>query len=201
MTQVMTNTTPQRARCLTCRRPESACICRWVRPVANDVELLILQHPLEQHEAKGTGLLLHLSLARGRLLVGERFDPADLGAMAGTALLYPGGADELPGAPITRLILIDATWRKSRKMLHLNPFLQSLPRLALKDPPASRYAPLRRAHQPQQLSTLEAGVQALQQLELLRPERYAPLLGAFEGFVGHGAGRAGPYNPAPKKTT
>ena len=80
-----------------------------------------------------------------------------------------------------RLIVLDGTWRKSRKMLYLNPALQCLPRLALRDPPASRYR-IRRAHRPEQLSTLEATCAALAQLDG-GVAQFAPLLAAFDGFV------------------
>lgn len=175
-----------RTICPRCQRPTATCLCALVSPVANEVELLLLQHPLEQHQAKGTARLLQLSLARCRLEVGERFDPALLGG--GTAaLLYPPG----PGDPVRTaaelgdlrcLVVLDATWDKSRKLLHLNPWLHDLPRLALSELPASRYAAIRKARQAHQLSTLEASLLALQQLEG-RPERYAPLWTAFDAFV------------------
>jgi len=44
-----------------------------------------------------------------------------------------------------RLVVLDATWRKSRKLLHLHPLLQALPRLPLRDPPPSLYR-IRKAH-------------------------------------------------------
>lgn len=180
-------TTPsRRPRCAACARPLGACICRWKRPVANTVELLLLQHPREQHEAKGTATLLLLSLARCRVAVGERFDAAALlDDGVPTALLYPaspaeGGAAGPHVAPPQRLILLDATWRKSRKLLIDNPWLRQLPRLALDDLPPSRYAPLRRARRAGQLSTLEAGVLALERCEGIDG---TPLLEAFDGFV------------------
>jgi DTW domain-containing protein YfiP len=93
-----------------------------------------------------------------------------------------------------RLVVLDGTWRKSRKMLHLNPLLQQLPRLSLKDMAASHYV-IRKAHRPDQLSTLEATCAALSQLEQ-NTERFAPLLAAFDGFVGqqlaYRVGRADP---------
>ncbi|MBP6720332.1 MAG: DTW domain-containing protein, partial [Rhodoferax sp.] len=79
------------------------------------------------------------------------------------------------------LVVLDGTWRKSRKMLHQNPLLQQLPRLALHDLPASHYH-VRQAHRPDQRSTLEATCAALAQLEG-DAERFAPLLAAFDGFV------------------
>jgi DTW domain-containing protein YfiP len=66
-------------------------------------------------------------------------------------------------------------------MLYLNPLLQPLPRLALQDMPASRYR-IRKAHKPDQLSTLEATCAALAQLEGLA-EPFEALLTAFDGFV------------------
>ena len=184
---------PRRAACAACLRAQSACICAWVRPVSPAAALLILQHPLEVANAKNSARLLHLCVAGSRLAVGESFDALELDALLHAdnrtpVLLYP----ETPGAPAApagslpppeglRLVLLDATWRKSRKMLHLNPALQRLPRLALQDMPASNYR-IRKAHAPDQLSTLEAAAQALGQvggdLALV-----APLLDAFDGFV------------------
>ncbi|MCV2370677.1 tRNA-uridine aminocarboxypropyltransferase [Roseateles oligotrophus] len=189
----MTPPGSQRARCLNCQRPLSACICPWVRPAANRVELLLLQHPLEQDHAKGTARLLQLSLRRCRIWVGETFDPLELAQALATPepdqsswLLYPedrpqAGECLITPPTCTRLVVLDATWRKSRKMLLLNPLLQQLPRLALRDPPASRYA-IRKAHLGHQLSTLEASVLALQQLEGPSPA-YEDLLVGFDGFV------------------
>lgn len=185
-----------RAGCAVCLRPQSACICQWITPVAHQAEVLILQHPLEVDHAKNTGRLLHLSLPRSRMLVGEVFDEAQLRAALGespayTVLLYPPAPqDEAAPAldldPIkdpsqVRVVVLDATWRKSRKMLHLNPLLRRLPRLSLKDVPASNYL-IRNAHKPGQLSTLEATCAALAQLEG-DDARYQPLLQAFDGFV------------------
>ena len=80
-------------------------------------------------------------------------------------------------------MVLDATWRKSRKMLYLNPGLQALPRLALQgDLPASRYGALRKAHAPGQLSTLEAAACALQRLAPAGPS-LQPLRDAFEGLL------------------
>ena len=183
--------TPRRATCASCLRAQAACICRWVRPVESRVELLILQHPLEVANAKNSARLLHLSVAGSVLVVGEAFDPARLDALLHAdgrrpLLLYPDTPEAPPTAPLPepnrlRLVVLDATWRKSRKMLHLNPVLRELPRLALRDMPASTYR-IRKAHAPDQLSTLEASAHALGQLDG-NLARYAPLFAAFEGFV------------------
>jgi len=197
----MTTSTPRRATCAACLRAQSACICRFVRPVDSSVELLVLQHPLEVRNAKNSARLLHLCLPGSRLLVGESFVPAELDAALHAdgrtpLLLYPETPGEaalgLPAPPplaaaalerpaSLRLVLLDATWRKSRKMLYLNSSLQNLPRLALRALPPSAYR-IRKAHAPDQLSSLEAAAYALSQLEE-RPGHYAPLFEAFDGFV------------------
>ena len=191
-----------RKRCPTCLRPHSACICAWVTPLAHQAEVLILQHPLEVDHAKGSARLLHLSLPHSKLVVGEVFDDTVLrglltapwqaaaGAAPRAVLLYPE-TDDGTSAPLDpawlhhpaliRLVVLDGTWRKSRKMLHQNPLLQQLPRLALHDLPASHYH-VRQAHRPNQRSTLEATCAALAQLEG-DAQRFAPLLAAFDRFV------------------
>lgn len=195
-----------RLLCARCMRPQRNCICALARPVDCATEVLILQHPLEVHEAKGTARLLHLSLPHSRLEVGEQFEAQQLqawlqqgwqrdAALPRTLLLYPESPPDpalplLPAPPLPaewlaepgrlRLVVIDGTWRKSRKMLYLNPLLQQLPRLALHDLPASRYA-IRRAHRPGQLSTLEASCCALAQLH--PQQSFAPLLQAMDALV------------------
>jgi DTW domain-containing protein YfiP len=184
----------RRPRCAACLRPQSACICAWLTPTAHEAQVLILQHPLEVDHAKNSARLLHLSLPRSRMLTGEVFDEGSLQDALKepkyNVLLYPQTPeDEAPALDTAqlkdpsrvRLVVLDGTWRKSRKMLHLSPLLRQLPRLSLDDVPASNYL-IRKAHKPGQLSTLEATCAALAQLES-DPEKYQPLLTAFDGFV------------------
>ncbi|NIF83632.1 DTW domain-containing protein [Comamonas sp. Tr-654] len=213
-----------RPRCPRCHRALRTCVCTLARPVAHQVEVLILMHPMEVHEAKGTGHLLHLCLPRSRVMVGEEFDAAELEAAlhgrwasrantANTAdtadtdsaprhnlLLYPDTASQdatlglAAASPLPlpwpqpperlRLVIIDGTWRKSRKMLYLNPALQALPRLPLLGVEDSGYA-IRKAHLPGQLSSFEAATLALAQLQK-RPEdaaAHAALQEVFSQFV------------------
>lgn len=200
---------PRRATCAACLRAQGACICHWVRPLSSRVDLLILQHPLEVRNAKNSARLLHLCVAGSRIEVGEAFDGAALHALLYAdgrvpLLLYPEMPGETPAPCLDstllaqpdrlRLVVLDATWRKSRKMLHLNPGLQTLPRLALHDVPASAYR-IRKAHAPHQLSTLEAAAVALAQLEG-DAGQYRPLLQAFDGFVQQQAALFHRLNPS-----
>lgn len=183
--------------CPRCHLPLPACLCAWVRPTANWLPLLVLQHPQEAAQAKGSLRLLGLSLSACRVQVGESFDAAALAAWLGPPgsswLLYP----DAPGAPPAadglpqpaQLVLLDGTWRQARALLRRHPALQALPRWALPGVAPSRYR-IRRAQQPMQRSTLEAACAALGLLEG-RPAHYAPLLAAFSGWVDAVAARAG----------
>ena len=195
----------KRATCAACLRAQSACICRWVRPLSSRAGLLILQHPLEVRNAKNSARLLHLCLSGSRLEVGETFP--DLHALLHAdgrvpVLLYPATDEPAPALDVDltaqpdrlRLVVLDATWRKSRKMLYVNPELQRLPRLALHDVPASAYR-IRKAHAPHQLSTLEAAALALAQIEG-DAAAYRPLLQAFDGFVQQQAALFSRLNPS-----
>jgi DTW domain-containing protein len=188
--------TSKRQNCFNCLRPKITCICHLVSTVNTDVEVLILQHPLEVFETKGTARLLNLSLSNSKLLIGELFEDAVLISPKNTILLYPITAEdhslgiesppELPANWLNqlhniRLIIIDGTWRKSRKILCKNPYLQTLPRLILDDLPAGQYT-IRKARKPHQLSTMEAAIAALAQLEP-DMDKYAPLNHAFSAFT------------------
>lgn len=197
----MTDQPLKRLICSHCQRPARTCICAFIRPLANKVELLLLQHPEETPNAKNTAGLLHLSLQNSQLLMGEQWAEEELThtLYAGAKqplLLYPELAEyqslglQPPPPPLAldqyscsqlRLVVLDGTWRKSRKMLYLNRPLQKLPLLSLTQAPESLYK-IRKAHSENQLSTLEASCYALQQLEQNKTD-YAPLLLAMAGFV------------------
>jgi DTW domain-containing protein len=178
-----------RQNCADCLRPKTGCICHLISKVHSDVEVLILQHPLEVNETKGTARLLHLCLPNSRISTGEIFDES--------ILLYPVTSEDhslgispppelnpawLNDLKNIRLIIIDGTWRKSRKILCKNPYLQTLPRLKLQDLPAGRYT-IRKARKPHQLSTLEAACAALAQMAGESGKtRFEPILKSFSAF-------------------
>ena len=158
-------------------------------PVTHEVEVLILQDPQERLEAKGTAPLLRLGLQSCEVRVGEHFEPAELRSDRQDLLLYPPDPgepahqlDPLPPPAHLRLIVLDGTWRKSRKLMYQNPWLAALPRLALNAIDPARYGTLRKAQRSGQLSTLEATLLALEQLEGpgFMP---LPLWSAFETFL------------------
>lgn len=188
----MTQTMPARARCGRCRRPLSHCLCAYIPAVPHRTPVLVLQHPDEATHPLNTARLAVLGLRHAELRTGERFPELDrIIAGAGRAvLLFPAaqgsvagpdppqaeGADDRP--PL--LIVPDGTWRKARKIVHLNPVLGTLPRLSLPPGEPSEYR-VRKAPGGAAVSTIEAIARALKALE---PEGdFEPLLRPFRVLV------------------
>lgn len=177
-----------RKRCERCLRPLSHCLCELIPSLDSRTRVLVLQHPSEVGHALNTARLATLGLRNAQLRVGEVFDdlPGLLDQPGYQArLLFPGAGAEvvapLPADALPTLLVVpDGTWRKARKLLHLNPLLAALPRLSLENVPTSRYR-LRKAPGPEALSTLESIVQALQVLEA--PTSFAPLLKPFDALI------------------
>jgi DTW domain-containing protein YfiP len=177
-----------RIQCPRCLRPQTHCLCALIPRLDSRTRVLLLQHPSEVNHALNTARLAALGLTNAELIVGEVFEdlPTLLNRPGYRArLLFPaddaqpieayGESDE----PLL-LVVPDGTWRKARKMLHLNPLLAALPRVTLAEGGVSRYR-LRKAPGPGALSTIEAIVQALQTLEA--PASFEPLLKPFEALI------------------
>lgn len=161
-----------RLYCHLCHLPQSACLCAHVSPQPCPLPVLILQHPLEARHAKSTVPLLRLALPDIRLEVTEQLAPLPPPAKGRWWLLYPDAqaldldaeATTMPIADIGGLVVLDGTWRKTRRLLHLNPWLQELPRLSFSQAPAGRYV-IRKGPGGQALSTLESLAHVLNRLD------------------------------------
>ncbi|WP_431700535.1 tRNA-uridine aminocarboxypropyltransferase [Pseudomonas sp. BR20] len=177
-----------RPQCSRCLRPVAHCLCALIPSLDSRTRVLVLQHPSEVNHALNTARLAALGLNNAQLIVGELFDdlPTLLNPPGYQArLLFP--ADDAqplqayaPGDQPLLLVVPDGTWRKARKLLHLNPLLAALPRVTLVEGAVSRYR-LRKAPGPGALSTVEAIVQALQVLEA--PVSFEPLLKPFDALI------------------
>ncbi|OAE11342.1 DTW domain-containing protein [Pseudomonas simiae] len=177
-----------RPQCFRCLRPITHCLCPLIPSLDSRTRVLLLQHPSEVNHALNTARLAALGLNNAQLVVGEVFD--DLATLLNppgyqARLLFP--ADDAqplqpytPDDPALLLVVPDGTWRKARKLLHLNPLLAALPRVTLVGDSVSRYR-LRKAPGPGALSTVEAIVQALQVLEA--PTSFEPLLKPFDALI------------------
>ncbi|AHL32832.1 hypothetical protein CD58_07980 [Pseudomonas brassicacearum] len=177
-----------RIHCPRCHRPQSHCLCPLIPSLDSRTRVLLLQHPSEVNHALNTARLAALGLNNAELIVGEVFEdlPRLLNPPGYQArLLFPGDEAQplqayAPSEDPILLVVPDGTWRKARKLLHLNPLLAALPRVALAEGGVSRYR-LRKAPGPEALSTVEAIVQALQTLEA--PASFEPLLRPFEALI------------------
>ncbi|WP_299592913.1 tRNA-uridine aminocarboxypropyltransferase [uncultured Microbulbifer sp.] len=189
-----------RETCPSCQRPLKVCYCGALVHIPNRIRVLILQHPLEQKHPFNTGRMAHLCLDNSELIVAEQLTSNDLVRLLKprSALLYPS----LPWLPdvealepgtasagaLEQLVVIDGTWRKAKKMLHLHPLLQRLPRVSFEGVLNSNYQ-VRHSSLENSLSTIESIARALGQLD---PEQdYQAMLKPFERMValqsGHGS--------------
>lgn len=183
-----------RVICQKCQLPIQRCYCDLIMKINNQVEVIVWQHPTEANHPKGTAKLLCASLLNCQLLISEQISESDFFSRIGSSqgslqLLFPGntendGKQSRSGAtsavPI-RLLVLDGTWRKTRRILYHNPWLQSLPRISIETGDLSHYR-IRKAEQPGQLSTLEATCSALEQIEQTA-DKYQPLRQAFSRYI------------------
>ncbi|MEP1741998.1 MAG: tRNA-uridine aminocarboxypropyltransferase [Kangiellaceae bacterium] len=144
-----------RKTCNQCMRPTALCYCSKIQPINNRLELIIIQHPKESKHPFNTGNLVHQCLKNSTLMIKERLSIDELNQLLEVpcAILYPSmtwlpevpeltieksadnqfhinGDTELSHA-VKRLIVIDATWRKSKKMMFQHSQLQLVPRVSL----------------------------------------------------------------------
>lgn len=174
-------------RCAQCQRPLARCLCPLIPSIEAACPVLILQHHSEARHALNTARLVYLGLQGTELWIGEHFEDleARLAQARQPVLLFPGPEAKVvasvPQEEKPDLIVVpDGTWRKARLILHSNPVLQELPRWLLPEGEVSRYR-LRKAPDPQAVSTLEAIVRVMQ---IMEPGRdFSPLLRPFEHLI------------------
>lgn len=177
----------KRAYCSRCEYPQVTCVCEAIESIEVPHRIIILQHPSEVGHAKGTVRLIRLAIPTAEVYVGER--PEDFieaqesisSSASPVFLIFPdnsGGKflqDEqpsqvAPGHKISAtLVLIDGTWRKAKKILALNEWLQQLPRLTIQPEAPSEYR-IRSSRIENSLSTLEALAYTLEQLQDINTE-------------------------------
>ena len=159
-----------RKLCNRCQRPLKVCLCAHLVKLQAPFKVLILQHPSEQKQALATVPLLQLCLSPLQVLVAEDFCDNDLVQALlknkqNCRVLFPGensqnwefglGMAELNSEEIDTLIVLDGTWRKAKKMWHLNPWLHDFPCVSLTNAPQSQYQ-IRSSSVAGGVSTLEA---------------------------------------------
>ncbi|MEZ2720831.1 tRNA-uridine aminocarboxypropyltransferase [Paenalcaligenes hominis] len=185
----MHNSFSIRLKCVQCLRPQTHCLCAYVANIANRTHVLVLQHPNEHKHPLNTARLAVQGLKNAELLIGEQFTDliSRLHSVDKAFLLFPAQSHHtvqalapLPVDSTSLLIVPDGTWRNVRKIIQLNPVLDTLPRLTLPLGEPSLYR-IRKTKQTGAVSTIEAIARALTCLE---PEHdYASLLTPFHIMV------------------
>jgi len=176
-----------RTLCQQCQRPKIACICDFICKIDNRTSVLVLQHPSEIKQTKGTVALLSRSLSNCQVLVGENFSQHDelntMLAQHQALLLYPSAQaqvlsftnNELDNSDIKHdkksqlpklLIILDGTWKKAYRMFMLSSNLQALKQVCLPNTLANsgQYL-IRKVAKKNALSSLEACCFALALLD------------------------------------
>ena len=175
-----------RALCQQCQRPTIACICNFICKIDNRTSVLVLQHPSEVKQTKGTVALLSRSLSNCQVIVGEDFSQHDelnnILARHQALLLYPSAQAQVlsSGKKLDKtningneknqlpklLIILDGTWKKAYRMFMLSHNLQALEQVCLPDKLANsgQYL-IRKVAKENALSSLEACCFALALLE------------------------------------
>lgn len=142
--------------CWGCALPLKVCQCGDVVPKLDVPNIIILRHPEERGRTLSTVSLIKQRYPSVLVKEGEVFSAPRNKNMA---LLFPDEAGNAcaiakPEAP-QQLILLDATWRKAKRILHLNPWLAALPRVSLDANRVSNYL-LRKVANEGALASVEA---------------------------------------------
>lgn len=144
------------------------CVCAAIEPIDLPGRCVIVQEAKERHHAKNTVRLLQLALPyldvilstdHGALSVLQTQVAAEPKAWG---LVYPSANSQILDDPATssgelpmQWILLDGTWKKTKRLLFEHPWLTHMPAFSFADPPPSQYF-IRKVPSSKALSTLES---------------------------------------------
>ena len=164
----------KRACCDHCHFLVEQCVCQWIPELAANLEILILQDSKEAKHAKNTLPLLCLGLPKVRCVSTQ--DQVALQKVLSQLdtsewyLIFPCddaiAIESVANSPVSHIkgiILLDATWRKAKKMYWIEPLLHAFTAVRFTQPPAGKYV-IRKSPNAESLSTLEACAYAIEQI-------------------------------------
>jgi DTW domain-containing protein len=166
--------------CERCRLDPPLCLCGDIRRIETRTRFVILRHGHESRRRTNSARIAALAMTNFELADrAEREGRMEFEPQPGAWVLYPG-ADLLPQDALlpATVVVLDGTWRESKRMFQCVPALQRLPRLSLPPPP-----PTARLRTPPStgMATLEAIAHAVERLEGAETAR--PLHELFALFV------------------
>jgi DTW domain-containing protein len=186
-------------RCKRCWVKQPHCVCGEVPRLTPRTEVLVVRHQREGWKSTGTARIAALALpGLACLEYGDDAQPAQ-GALTpalleGAALVFPAeAAPPCDPATVRRLVVLDGTWRQTRRMYRRLPALHALPVLAL-PPRAAPALQLRHSTFEEGRSTLEAIADALGLVE--GPAVAAPLHALHALYVQRTLQARGVWSPA-----
>lgn len=177
----------KRPICPNCERPVKTCLCSELVHLQCNYQVIILQDPKESKHALSSAPILAKSIIGTQLFVGEKFNPDEiLGKdwQQNSLLIFPQEnnltSTEAAKDNFKYLILLDGTWRKVSRLIHLNPWLSEIPSISINNNNSSEYL-IRKSPREDGLSTIEAAVCILNDLH--NSTTYTPILSAFNKMI------------------
>ena len=188
-------------RCYKCFKPQKDCLCKFTHEFDPGIKFLFLMHPKEaKHQRTGTGRLSHLTLPDSEILVGLDFTKNErlLALLADPryfpVMLYPGEEAwtakkekfaQTVGNRTLLVLVVDATWFCSRKIIEHSPNLLTLPRLSFYGEYRSVFT-FKREPRPEYISTIESCyylIKELQPIGLAKNTNPEPLMDIFKRMI------------------
>ncbi|KDO22748.1 hypothetical protein SPRG_21097 [Saprolegnia parasitica CBS 223.65] len=157
----------QREVCIGCDRPPCVCYCDLLPSprLSPGFRIHCVQHPNEaKRKALSSVPLLAHALDNFTLEVADVASAPPPDDRRQRVLLFPGPTATLlsPRAIANlELVVVDGTWKEAKRIVHMSPSLQALPRVLIACDSASLYGTLRKEPKDGCVSTLEAVAQAI----------------------------------------
>lgn len=149
----------------------SNCLCKYTKELDTGIKFVLLMHPKEaKRQRTGTGNLAHISLKDSEIIVGldysqnSRLQQLLKDPQYFPVMMYPGeeawtakkeGFGEVLNGRTLLVLILDATWFCSKKMIEHNPFLLELPRVSFYGNYESIFT-FKHEPKPEYISTIES---------------------------------------------
>lgn len=195
--------------CPHCLKPLALCVCEFVTPIDNRIDVLVLQHPQEQDKLLGTARLTLRHLKKSTFAIGLSWPSLQkaLGRPVDPhrwAILFLGPADaKIPagqevtvfegnGRPVEDqrralkaldgIVILDGSWSQAKTLWWRNPWVLKTKRIVIAPKTPSLYGKLRKEPRKEGLSTLEAVAFLLSRLEG-KPDIERAMLSSFRRML------------------
>ncbi|MBF7074523.1 DTW domain-containing protein [Glaciecola sp. MH2013] len=171
----------KRVSCERCHYPLKTCVCEALEPCKNMRKVILLQSKAESKSAKNTGRLLLLGLQNTCIIQSDNEQAMAslknhcMAAPSRYALFFPSATSTPFELQVSRIaeakqsaelldchfVFIDSTWRKAKRLLLENEWLQQLNHYHFENDIQSKYR-IRKTSVSNGISTLEAVAYAIE---------------------------------------